>query len=188
MLDGHYHHKIGLQLRRLREPETFSGSCSRYRSSIGAAVKVPASYDLRGFPAYRRAGNLIFGESGDLRERQHTSASAQAFDRERRPLLVAGASLPVASQADWFLNRWAWHVTVGTKHAAIAWFGFHCLAARLALIEELAGIDWHFYRFLVAAVWAFQSASRLDHRVRSCRLNARAIWTIGDLQVFSNEE
>lgn len=50
------------------------------------------------------------------------------------------------------LDRRAFHRTVRAKHAAIPLLGFHQSPARLAVIEKLASIGRHGFRFGVATV------------------------------------
>lgn len=50
------------------------------------------------------------------------------------------------------LNRRAFDRTVRAKHAAIAFFGFKQGSAGLAVIEKLAGIGRHGFRFGVSTV------------------------------------
>jgi hypothetical protein len=64
------------------------------------------------------------------------------------------------------LNRWTWHRTVGTEHAAIARLGFQLCAAAGAFIEELTRIGRHGLRFRNGAVRTGDGRLK-KHRVSS---------------------
>ena len=51
------------------------------------------------------------------------------------------------------LYRWALHCPVAAINTAVPVFRFYNCFAILTLIEILAGVRWHFFLFLVSAVW-----------------------------------
>jgi hypothetical protein len=52
------------------------------------------------------------------------------------------------------LNGWAFDRAKGAEHAAIPGIWFEQRSTALALIEKLAGIGWHYFRFGMSATWA----------------------------------
>jgi hypothetical protein len=81
-------------------------------------------------------------------------------------VLAAGVSAALFAAAGARLHGWAWDCPIRTKDTAVAGLRLQPRSACLAVIEELAGVDRHGFRGLVATSRAGHGGAQFHSRRR----------------------
>lgn len=97
-----------------------------------------------------------------------TPLSAKRHRAGRLCLAAAGIARPVR------LDRRTGDRAVRTEHTAIAGLGPEKRAATSTVIEELAGVDWHFLRHFMMAIRTGERREALERAVRHTGSRATA--------------